>query len=249
MTRSVFRPPRSVGCAVSVCAAQGLVPAGAVTQVTAVSRSRRSLRRIAQLGQRKLGDLREHASWRRGLRGMFRNCCASPPGRRCTFPRPGRLARRGGWGQGWRLRHRVATPQAPLRPSPRRGRLPAEGTTSVPVDDVAELATACSESHTMPRTVVETETMGATSEPADDAMASLPRANGLYARWAATNVLPHLPGPSHPADAFIRLLYVGLATNLRTRITRNHLRRSGSSTLRRTFRPAAGLNWATYSMD
>lgn len=36
----------------------------------------------------------------------------------------------------------------------------------------------------------------------------------------------------------MRLLYVGLAKNLRRRITSNHLRRSGSSTLRRTL---AGL--------
>jgi hypothetical protein len=41
-----------------------------------------------------------------------------------------------------------------------------------------------------------------------------------------------------PADASGLLLYVGLATNLRTRITRDHLYRSGSSTLRRTL---AGL--------
>lgn len=99
---------------------------------------------------------------------------------------------------------------------------------------------------------METETVGAPSESVDDVIAalqmplravddvlvSLPRATGLYAWWAATNVLPHLPGPSHPADASVRLLYVGLATNLRTRTTQNHLRRSGSSTLRRTL---AGL--------
>lgn len=75
-------------------------------------------------------------------------------------------------------------------------------------------------------------------ETVDDALALLPRAKGLYAWWAATKVLPHLPGPSHPADASIRLLYVGLVTNLRTRIIHNHMRRSGSSTLRRTL---AGL--------
>ncbi|MGH3788512.1 MAG: GIY-YIG nuclease family protein [Pseudonocardiaceae bacterium] len=72
----------------------------------------------------------------------------------------------------------------------------------------------------------------------DDAVALLPQAKGLYAWWAPTNVLPHLPGPPFPTDTFIRLLYVGLATNLRTRITHSHLRRSGSSTLRRTL---AGL--------
>ncbi len=77
-------------------------------------------------------------------------------------------------------------------------------------------------------------------ETVDDALASLPQAKGLYVWWTATKVLPHLPGPSHPADASIWLLYVGLATNLLTRITHNHLRRSGSSTLRRTL---AGCCW------
>jgi hypothetical protein len=46
----------------------------------------------------------------------------------------------------------------------------------------------------------------------DDAWASLPQTKGLYAWWAATKILSHLPGPSHPADASIRPLYVGLAT-------------------------------------
>ncbi|MFD4268176.1 GIY-YIG nuclease family protein [Rhodococcus sp. NPDC058481] len=51
-------------------------------------------------------------------------------------------------------------------------------------------------------------------------------------------MFPQLPGPTHPTSAEVRLLYVGLATNLRRRINSNHLRRSGSSTLRRTL---AGL--------
>jgi hypothetical protein len=72
----------------------------------------------------------------------------------------------------------------------------------------------------------------------EDTLLSLPRAQGLYAWWGATSVLPQLPGSPHPADSVIRLFYVGLATNLHARITRNHMRRSGSSTLRRTL---AGL--------
>lgn len=72
----------------------------------------------------------------------------------------------------------------------------------------------------------------------DDVLACLPRASGLYAWWAAASVLPDLPGPPHPVHGSVRMLYMGLATNLQTRITRNHMRRSGSSTLRRTL---AGL--------
>ncbi|MFE5708026.1 GIY-YIG nuclease family protein [Rhodococcus koreensis] len=79
--------------------------------------------------------------------------------------------------------------------------------------------------------------LGATSHALDD-LATLPAASGLYAWWAAPDLFPHLPGPAHPTDPSVRLLYVGLATNLRRRIGSNHLRRSGSSTLRRTL---AGL--------
>ncbi|UGQ55394.1 GIY-YIG nuclease family protein (plasmid) [Rhodococcus qingshengii] len=71
-----------------------------------------------------------------------------------------------------------------------------------------------------------------------DDLATLPAAPGLYAWWAAPEVFPQLPGPTHPINTGVRLLYVGLATNLRRRIVRNHLRRSGQSTLRRTL---AGL--------
>lgn len=71
----------------------------------------------------------------------------------------------------------------------------------------------------------------------DDLM-TLPAAPGLYAWWAAAEVFPALPGPAHPTDFGERLLYVGLATNLRRRIIKDHLRRSRSSTLRRTL---AGL--------
>lgn len=68
-------------------------------------------------------------------------------------------------------------------------------------------------------------------------LTTLPAVPGLYAWWAAREILPHLPGPAHPHED-LRLLYVGIASNLRRRITGNHLRRSGSSTLRRTL---AGL--------
>ncbi|TJZ81709.1 GIY-YIG nuclease family protein [Rhodococcus oryzae] len=79
--------------------------------------------------------------------------------------------------------------------------------------------------------------LSATSHALDD-LSTLPAAAGLYAWWAAPEVFPQLPGPAHPTSAGERLLYVGLATNLRRRINSNHLRRSGSSTLRRTL---AGL--------
>lgn len=65
-----------------------------------------------------------------------------------------------------------------------------------------------------------------------------PSAPGLYAWWAPPAILPELVGPAHPTVPDLRLLYVGLATKLRSRLASNHLRRSGSSTLRRTL---AGL--------
>ncbi|MDP9794052.1 hypothetical protein J2S43_002564 [Catenuloplanes nepalensis] len=72
----------------------------------------------------------------------------------------------------------------------------------------------------------------------DVAGKQLSRGSGVYAWWAAPSVLPDLPGPANEKDPSLRLLYVGRAGNLRGRILRNHLRRSGSSTLRRTL---AGL--------
>jgi hypothetical protein len=72
----------------------------------------------------------------------------------------------------------------------------------------------------------------------EEAAVVLPRIAGLYAWWASPAVLPELPGPANPADPTTRLLYVGIASRLRTRIVGNHLRRSGTSTLRRTL---AGL--------
>ncbi|MFR9797904.1 GIY-YIG nuclease family protein [Streptomyces sp. MS06] len=74
--------------------------------------------------------------------------------------------------------------------------------------------------------------------PVSEAVGVLPGAAGLYAWWAPPDTLPSLPGPANPADGARRLLYLGKATRLRSRITSNHLRRSGSSTLRRTL---AGL--------
>jgi len=75
-------------------------------------------------------------------------------------------------------------------------------------------------------------------EGLDAAGKKLSRGSGVYAWWAAPSVLPDLPGPPNATVPALRLLYVGRATNLRGRILRNHLRRSGSSTLRRTL---AGL--------
>jgi hypothetical protein len=65
-----------------------------------------------------------------------------------------------------------------------------------------------------------------------------PATAGLYAWWAAPQVLPALLGPPHPSIGNLRLLYIGIATKLRSRLASNHMRRSGSSTLRRTL---AGL--------
>ncbi|MBQ1047456.1 GIY-YIG nuclease family protein [Micromonospora sp. C51] len=70
------------------------------------------------------------------------------------------------------------------------------------------------------------------------AVKRLSRGSGVYAWWAAPSVLPDLPGLPNENVPSLRLLYLGRATSLRGRILRNHLRRSGSSTLRRTL---AGL--------
>ncbi|MFG3423684.1 GIY-YIG nuclease family protein [Micromonospora sp. NPDC047730] len=72
----------------------------------------------------------------------------------------------------------------------------------------------------------------------DVAVKRLSPGSGVYAWWAAPSVFPDLPGPPNENAPSLRLLYLGRATSLRGRILRNHLRRSGSSTLRRTL---AGL--------
>ncbi|MDL5159753.1 GIY-YIG nuclease family protein [Actinomycetospora termitidis] len=66
----------------------------------------------------------------------------------------------------------------------------------------------------------------------------VPRGPGLYAWWASPSVLSGFDGAAHASEPDLRLLYVGLATNLRSRLHGNHMRRSGTSTLRRTL---AGL--------
>jgi len=72
----------------------------------------------------------------------------------------------------------------------------------------------------------------------DVAAAVLSRGPGVYAWWGVATALPDFPGRPNDADPTLRLLYVGRAANLRGRILRTHLRRSGDSVLRRTL---AGL--------
>lgn len=67
-----------------------------------------------------------------------------------------------------------------------------------------------------------------------DVRKAAPPAFGLYAWWADPTVLSTVPGMPHPTSPDLRLLYIGIATRLRTRLASNHLGRSGSSTLRRT---------------
>jgi hypothetical protein len=69
---------------------------------------------------------------------------------------------------------------------------------------------------------------------AGDVRALAPSVPGLYAWWAAPDVLPTLAGPVHPSRSDLRLLYIGIAMKLRSRLASDHLGRSGSSTLRRT---------------
>ncbi|WP_151483786.1 GIY-YIG nuclease family protein [Streptomyces albicerus] len=72
----------------------------------------------------------------------------------------------------------------------------------------------------------------------DTAVTDLPTTAGLYAWWAPVDVLASFDGPANPDDPSLRLLYLGKAKRLRSRIISNHLRDSGRSTLRRTL---AGL--------
>lgn len=69
---------------------------------------------------------------------------------------------------------------------------------------------------------------------AGDVRTLAPPVAGLYAWWASPDVLPALTGRAHQSSLGLRLLYVGIATKLRSRLASNHLGRSGSSTLRRT---------------
>jgi hypothetical protein len=80
--------------------------------------------------------------------------------------------------------------------------------------------------------------LGGLPATTDAAAGTLSRSPGLYAWWAYPTVLPELPGLVNDHDSHLRLLYIGRAANLRGRILKTHLRRSGSSVLRRTL---AGL--------
>ena len=71
-----------------------------------------------------------------------------------------------------------------------------------------------------------------------EAATALPAGPGIYAWWARPEVLAEFAGLTNPVANELRLLYLGLATNLQRRIAINHLKQSGSSTLRRTL---AGL--------
>ncbi|MEU8299720.1 GIY-YIG nuclease family protein [Micromonospora sp. NPDC048909] len=88
----------------------------------------------------------------------------------------------------------------------------------------------------IPQTV--TDGLNDTPIKPTDAVPLLPSTSGLYAWWAEPQIFPNLPGPANSTDPSVRLLYLGIATSLRSRIASNHLARSGSSTLRRTL---AGL--------
>ncbi|WP_405906198.1 MULTISPECIES: GIY-YIG nuclease family protein [unclassified Streptomyces] len=70
------------------------------------------------------------------------------------------------------------------------------------------------------------------------AVTDLPTTAGLYAWWAPSEVLASFDGPASSGDPAQRLLYLGKAKRLRSRVVSNHLRDSGRSTLRRTL---AGL--------
>jgi hypothetical protein len=80
-----------------------------------------------------------------------------------------------------------------------------------------------------------------------EADGGLPSQPGLYAWWGAPGLLPGIHGPAHPLVPGVELLYVGIAPDdpssqqtVRTRVMRNHARRTGQSTLRRGL---AALLW------
>lgn len=75
-------------------------------------------------------------------------------------------------------------------------------------------------------------------QPLGRAASALPTAAGVYAWWAPPEILASFPGSANTGDAGRRLLYLGKASRLRSRVVSNHLRDSGRSTLRRTL---AGL--------
>jgi hypothetical protein len=52
---------------------------------------------------------------------------------------------------------------------------------------------------------------------------TLPQAEGSYAWWAPTTVLPAFGGLINPSMSSQRLLYIGIALRLRARIVGNHL--------------------------
>lgn len=89
------------------------------------------------------------------------------------------------------------------------------------------------------RTMLQAEAdLLGTPHPLGTATTVLPSAAGLYAWWARPEVLTPFNGPVNESDPGRRLLYLGKAKRLRSRIVSNHLRDSGRSTLRRTL---AGL--------
>ncbi len=66
-----------------------------------------------------------------------------------------------------------------------------------------------------------------------------PPTHGLYAWWQKAGALPVIQGTSHPDDASLELLYVGIAprdalsaSNLRERLGNHHHAAIGSSTFR-----------------
>ena len=60
---------------------------------------------------------------------------------------------------------------------------------------------------------------------AGDVRTLAPAAAGLYAWWARPDVLPALNGPANPSSPNLRLLYIGVATNLRSRLANSRLPR------------------------
>lgn len=80
--------------------------------------------------------------------------------------------------------------------------------------------------------------LAATTRSVKDSQGLLPPAAGIYSWWADPLTFSSMESPTAAKNSTDRLLYLGLASNLRKRVLQNHLRRSGSSTLRRTL---AGL--------